>query len=263
MIFELFEQKNIFWKLFKTRLLIASRHLVDKTVNIYIWAFCTLIVTGYVLQAFGLMSGYGAIQLAGVLGTVGFFEIYGNTANTLMDFEGDRSIEYYLTLPTKPWVIMFSMSAVYTFIGICLTIMTIPLGKLLLWNSFSLSQISWFKFAIITVVSNIFFGLSTLAIAAHTESMTKISNVWMRFLFPLWFFGGFQFSWQALHKVLPWVAYLDLANPVLYVMEGVRASVLGQEGYLSWGVCVAVLCIFSVLAAIYTYRKMKKLLDFV
>jgi ABC-2 type transport system permease protein len=259
----LFQHTDIFIKLFKTRLLIAYHQLFDKIINIYIWSFCTLIVSGYVMQAFGLISGYGAIQLAGVLGTVGFFEIYGNTANTLMDFEGDRSIEYYLTLPTTPSVIIFSMASVYSFIGICLTILTIPLGKLLLWNTFSLSQISWLKFAIIIIVSNLFFGMSTLAIAAHTGSMNRISNVWMRFLFPLWFFGGFQFSWQALYNVLPWVAYCDLANPILYVMEGVRASVLGQEGYLPWWICVVMLCVFTGLSSIYAYRKMKKLLDFV
>ena len=36
----------------------------------------------------------------------------------------------------------------YTLIGIILSVLMLPFGKLLLWNSFSFATFSWFKFAI-------------------------------------------------------------------------------------------------------------------
>lgn len=254
---------DIFIKLVKTRLITTIPQLIDKIINTHIWTFCTLVIFGYVMQSFGLGHDYGIFQFAGIFATLGLFEVYGSVAEAVMDFDGDRSIAYYLTLPTRPIVVLFSAAAAYAFVGIVLSFVILPCGKLILWNSFALSNVSWIKLIIINVVSNIFFGIFTLAIAAHVKTMSKISNVWMRFMFPLWFLGGFQFSWQAVNNIFPSLGYLMLANPILYIMEGTRAALLGQGGFLSWWVCVGMILVFSMLLSVYAYRAMKKFLDFV
>src|SRR5438132_6093403 len=86
----IFRFAPIFYKLTRTRFYIASQELFDKVINLYIWVFCSLVVMGYVMQAFGLVASYGCFQLATIMGTVGLFEIYGNAFRCMIDFEGDR-----------------------------------------------------------------------------------------------------------------------------------------------------------------------------
>jgi hypothetical protein len=253
----------IFYKLTKTRFYIARQELFDKVINLYIWVFCSLVVMGYVMQSFGLASSYGCFQLATIMGTVGLFEIYGNAFRYMIDFEGDRHISYYLTLPTRPSVVLWSMMTSYILMGIILSCFVLPFGKLILFNSFSLTDISWLKFATIVVISNIFYGVFTIAVTAHVGAISKMENVWTRFIFPLWFMGGFQFSWESIYNLSQPLAYVLLGNPVLYIMEGTRAALLGQEGCLPWGTCCIVLCGFTVACWVYAQREMKRLLDFV
>src|SRR5579863_7609403 len=145
---------TIFRTLIVTQLHTVRQQLFDMIVNLYIWAFCSLMIMGYIMQSFGLAADYGCFQLASIVGTVGLFEIYGNVTRNVMDFEGDRTISYYLTLPARPLIVFGSFVCFYTLMGIFLSIMIIPFGKLLLYNSFNMTQVSWIKTAIMIVLSN-------------------------------------------------------------------------------------------------------------
>ena len=258
-----FRFADIFYKLTKTRFYIACQELFGKIINLYIWVFCSLVVMGYVMQSFGLGIHYGCFQLATIMGTVGLFEIYGNSFRWMIDFEGDRHMSYYLTLPIRPSVVLWSMITSYVLMGLILSCFVLPFGKLILFNSFSLADISWIKFIIITIISNIFYGVFTVAVTAHVGAISKMENVWTRFIFPLWFMGGFQFSWGSIYNLSQPLSYVLLGNPVLYVMEGTRAALLGQKDCLPWWLCCVVLSFFTVLCWFYAKYKMKRLLDFV
>lgn len=257
----LFRFSDILYKLTKNHFYVARQQLFDKIVNLYIWAFCSLIVMGYIMQGYGLAASYGCFQLATVIATVGLFEIYGNSFRFISDIEGDNHLNYLLTLPLTPTVLSWSFIFSYALIGIILSLGMLPFGKLLFWNSFSLASISWFKFAIILVLANIFFGVFTLAVTVHVGALSKMENVWTRFIFPLWFMGGFQFSWAAIYQFSQPLAYVLLGNPVLYVMEGMRAALLGQADCLTWEWCCVALCGFTVIGWWYGKYKMKQLVD--
>jgi len=254
---------DIFLKLVRTRFFIARQELLGKLINVSIWAFCSLVIMGYVMQAFGLVSDYGSFQLATVIGTVGLFEVYGNALRSIIDFEGDRHIDYYLTLPVHPAVILLSMIASYFLIGMVVSLAMLPLGKLILFNTFSLADVSWLKFVVILVLANIFYGAFTVAVTSHVGALSKMENIWSRFIFPLWFMGGFQFSWESIYQLSQPLAYVLLCNPIMFIMEGTRAALLGQAGCLPWGLCCIALCGFSLVSWVYAYHKTQRLLDFV
>jgi ABC-2 type transport system permease protein len=237
--------------------------MFDKIVNISIWSFCNLVISGYVMQAFGLAADFGIFQLAGVVATAGLFESYGNIAGIIMDFAGEKSIGYYLTLPTTPGVILLSTAMAYACVGTVLSMAMILLGKAIFYGSFALSSVAWGKLIAIIALANLLYGLLALAIAAHVGQVAKIGNVWSRFIFPLWFLGGFQFSWAAMHKAWSSLAYVLLANPITYIMEGTRAAILGQQDYISWWICFGVLSLFTIGCWFIAYNRMKKILDFV
>lgn len=255
--------RDIFCELVMTYLFIAREQIVAQVINLYIWAGCTLVIMGYIMQNFGLASNYGCFQFASVIGVIGLFEVYNAAARNIMDIDGDRTISYYLTLPARPATVLLAMVCSYALVGLFLTIIILPLGKLLFYNSFCFAQVSWIKFIITAVLANIFFGVFMLVVVARVGTISKMRNIWARFIWPLWVLGCYQFSWAAMYAVSARLAYIALCNPVLYVMEGMRGALLGNMDSLPWGVCVLVLCLFITIGWHYAYYKMKRLLDFV
>jgi ABC-type polysaccharide/polyol phosphate export permease len=134
-------------------------------------------------------------------------------------------------------------------------------SKLTMWQVFDLTNLSLFKYAIIFVISHIFIGFFALLIAAYTPNMSYFENVWSRVIFPMWFLGGYQFNWFTLYKQLPVLAYLNLLNPLTYILEGNRVAFLGQAGYLNFWVCCLMLIFFLFMAAYFGVRKFMIRLD--
>jgi ABC-type polysaccharide/polyol phosphate export permease len=65
------------------------------------------------------------------------------------------------------------------------------------------------------------------------------------------------------YKISTPLAYAMLCNPLVFIMEGARASLLGQEGFLPWSVCCGALVAYTAVIWFHMYYKMKRLLDFV
>ena len=175
----------------------------------------------------------GHFSLHLLLTVVGLFEVYNTATKTIMDINGDRNISYYLTLPARPATVLLSMACSYTLISMLLTVMLLPFGKLVLYNSFNLATVSWANFDV-AVLANVFFGIFTLAMIAHVGTMSKMRNIWMRFIWPLWFLGCYQFSWKAIYPLSAPFAYVLLCNPITFVTEGMRGALLGTSDFLPW-----------------------------
>ena len=255
---------NVFKHLLLTDFSIFMQVFKDKFINLFIWVGITAAVMGYVMPAFGLAGDYGSFQLAGLLASAGLFEVFPSVMSLVSDFEGDRMISYHLTLPIPSWLVLVKTACFYALSAMILTVCVLPMGKLVLWNQFDLSQINYFRLATIVTVTGSFFGIFTLWITSMVTDVAHIGNVWMRFIFPLWFLGGFQFSWKVLHGLFPWFAYINLANPMIYTMEATRVALLGNEpAYLPFWVCVVAIIGFKVLFATHALVRLKKRLDFV
>jgi ABC-2 type transport system permease protein len=254
---------NVFKALVCADLKVFKQSLIDKCIDIGIWVILTIVVMGYVMQHFGLAHDFGPFQFAGVLAAIGLFELYGNAVELVSDFEGDRVINYNLTLPIPSWLAIIAKSTFY-FITYCvLTLIMFPLGKLCLWNQLDLSQINYPEFVLILIAQNIFFACFLMWAASIIANMTKLGSIWARYIFPMWFMGGFQFSQLALWNAIPWLASLNVLNPMIYITEGMRAAMLGQAGYLNFWLCLIVTLGFAALALALGLRNLKKRLDFV
>ena len=85
----------------------------------------------------------------------------------------------------------------------------------------------------------------------------------MRLMFPLWFLGGFQFSWKALYNLNHYIGYLGLISPYTYAHEAARVAVLGQHDFLPFWFCIGVLVIGSITFGVLGYLGIKRSLDLV
>ncbi|MBA3752341.1 ABC transporter permease [Candidatus Dependentiae bacterium] len=223
-----------------------------------------IIISGYILPYMGMPSNYGSFMMASTLMLMCYSSTsWRGASNLITDLEGDKAISYELTLPLPSWLIFFKYSCAYALDAICLNILTVPMGKLLLWNQFSLEHFSLFKFCIMYITVNLFFGCYSVWVASWVDGIAGFSRFWLRYGSQILFFSGYQFSWLILNKALPNFSYINLINPFVYAFEGARAALLGQEGSLNFWVCMGMLWLFIVFFTLMFIRYFKKKLDYV
>lgn len=244
-------------------LVVFKKNLLNKAIDVGIWAVLNILVTGYIMPYFGLKQDFGVFQFGGIVASVGLFELYTNVFELTADLEGDRVINYGLTLPIPSWMAIMSKSAYYAITYIILALIMLPIGKMCLWNQLIVSNISYVKLLVIIVVQSIFYACLVPWTVTFIANLSNLGTVWSRFVFPMWFMGGFQFSWLSLSALFPLFAYMSLVNPMIYVTEATRAALLGQAAYLPFWLCISALIVFSIGVAWHALKRMKKRLDFV
>jgi hypothetical protein len=254
---------NVCKNLIMSDLLIFQQTFFDKFIDISIWIILTIFVTGYIMPYFGLADNFGIFQFGGVIAAVGLFEVYVSAVDLVADLQADRMIDYTLTLPIPSWLAIVSKAGYYFCVYVSLTIAVLPLGKILLWNQLDLMQVDYLKLGLSIVFQSAFCACFVIWTASIIEDLARLGSVWSRFIFPMWFMGGFQFSWTSLHHVVPVVAWIDLFNPMIYVTESTRAAISGQADYLNFWLCLGAIALFSCIFLYVGILNLKKRLDFV
>lgn len=237
--------------------------LLDRLINFYIWAGCTMLVSGYLMKAFGLSNDFGPFLIGGMIAAVALFEVNVNVINFVADLDGDHTIAYYLTLSTHTVTVLCSHIFYYATIGTILGVAVLPLAKIILYDRLNLFAIAWPKLLFFIILINLFCATITLWLSALIGSMKKIGVLWTRIICPLWLLGGFQFSWISVHSVAPKLSYILLLNPVIYMSEGIRAALLNKNDTIPFWICCVVLFGIWVGIAFLAYKALKKQLDFV
>ncbi len=246
-----------------TQYLIFLQTIKDKLIDLAIWIIAMGAITIYLLPSFGIALTYGAFTIVSMSASAGLFEQNSSTISLVGDFEGDNITSFYLTLPIRSWMVFLSYGIFYTFNCIILTSVVLPLGKIFFWNHLHFTHFSFLAYITMLFAVSAFYASFTLCMVALVPNLNHAGSVWMRFIFPLWTFGAFQYSYQVLYDVSPFLARLSWANPMTFVMEGTRAAVLGQADYLNVWVCVGMILMYTVLFAAFGILRIKRRLDYV
>lgn len=249
------------WQLLKSSMAGFSKTFVQKMIDASINLGCNVIVFAYFMRQQANMSAdFGQFILVGTLINLGFFDIVGKLSDLINDIQGSKTISYRLLLPMPSWLAFSSLAIEWACMGAVVVFCSIPIGLLMMPLQLDLSHISIFKTSIMFLVSHCFFGFFSLWLASMLKGV-DISAIWVRILSPLFSFGGFWFSWYTLYHVAPVLGYVNLLNPLIYVMDGTRAAVLGQEGYLPFWFCIGMLLVFTVFCGWHAVYRLKRRLD--
>ena len=233
----------------------------DRLINAAIWVCLNIVVFQYVFAKMGMDAAYGAFMVCGNIISNGLFDIMGNVARFISDLEGDKAISYDLTLPLPHWLVLNRIALTSALQAMVVAVWIIPLAKIILGDAFSFAQTSWLKVGLIFVIVHLLYGYFSLIIASFMRNLWDIDNIWCRVIFPLWWLGGFQFSWKNLHDAAPLLSYFALVNPLVMCFEGIRAAFLGQEGYISFWICFFTLVVWTFIVAYIGTRRMMHRLD--
>ncbi len=240
---------------------VFKKHIMGRFIDACVWTTIILFVSQYIMPEFGVASDFGTFVMLGNIAAWGMLEVGTNVSILISDLLGIQSTSYYLTLPIpQSWIfIRIGLSdALKSFIS---TLPMIPIGKLVLCNHVSLSNIVYGKLIISYITAHLFFGFFGLFLASKTPNLEYITTIKLRVIFPLWFLGCYQFTWCMLHKCYPTVAYINLFNPIVYIMEGMRSAVVSDYPLICYHVCIFMTILFTLLFGYLGVRGFKKRLD--
>ncbi|MDP3788292.1 MAG: ABC transporter permease [Candidatus Chromulinivorax sp.] len=257
--------KNIyqtFYALLAKDIAIYNKRWWSRSIDALVWACSSLIVAHYMMPLFGITDPqYGTFVLVGNLAIWGLFEMLTSIAVFLGDIQGDKAIGYYMSLPLPSSMVFIEQALASAYRSIASSILIFPAGKLILGNNLHLNNVSWLYLIIAFIIINIFYGFFTILVAGYIKDLSALTMVRSRIIFPLWFLGCFQFTWKMLYKVAPNIAYISLCNPMVYIMDGMRATVLPAEQYLSFWNCMIMIILFSIVCGYFGIQKLQRRLD--
>lgn len=254
---------NVFKMLIVRDMQVFKKVFLGKQIDTIIWVIITIFVNGYLMTQVGVQEGYGAFILIGAIVSMSFFQIYPHVFGFCADLLGSKNITYDLILPIPAYFIFIKQALIYALRSMCMSLLVLPLGKLILWSNCDLSSVAWLKLLGIFISANVFFGFFTLLAAAFIKDFDALGHLWPRVTYPMWFLGSYLISWQTTYSVSKWIACFTLLNPVVYAMEGMRSAAFGGEGYLPYWLCLGMLWIFSIIAGWIGIKHLSKRLDVV
>lgn len=248
--------------LLKRDCIALKQEIKPEFLNSFAMPIRHIINFAYVLTGAGLSYAFGPFYFVGLIPTISILRVMAESSSMLSDFEGERFIDYELTLPLKVNIIFLRKIFLLSLKFIVLSLPLIPIGFFLLPNK-HLFNIQLAKFIIIFIAANIMISCMILWLVGWIKSVSKIGSIWIRYLHTLWLFGCLFFPWKLFFALYPVWALFNLFNPITYVMEGLRASTLGQSDYLDYWICLIIIIIFSLLFALQGLSLLKKRLDVV
>lgn len=241
---------------------IYNKRLIYRAIDSIVWMTSSLMVAYRIMPLFGITNPqYGTFVLMGNLAIWGLFEMLTSIAMFLGDLEGDKSITYYLSMPLPSSAVFIEQALASAYRSMASSILLLPLGKMILGNDLVLSNINWPCFMIAFVIINVFYGFFTIFVTSYISDLAGLTMVRSRIMFPLWYLGGFQFPWKMLYSAIPTLAYINLCNPMIYVMDGIRSTALPTDQYLPFWLCMSMLTLFSGLFGYLGIQKLQRRLD--
>lgn len=244
------KQIKIFFKIFKSKL-----------TDLFIFTFTTATVFGYIMPKLGVGNQYGPFILVGLVPLISFFEAIQQSTILISDMETTKKISYLLTLPMPSSITILSIGISWAICNMIYSFWIIPIGMVFFFKYFHLFKISIFKFLVIFLSFSTFFGIFSLWLSSIVKSMKYVSLIWARVANPLFMFGGYFYYWHSLFDISKFFGFLNLLNPVLYAMEGIRGALLANTKTINFWICCLVLWSYTFFLGYFAVKILKRRLD--
>lgn len=252
----------VFWALLFRDLTLLKRSLREKIIDSFFILVPEIITFRYLFPLLGIPTtfipsifiGAGCVFIFFILG-------FGFVMPIAYALPHGHLFNYQLTLPLpKRWL----LAEYVTYFVIETALTTTPLiiiGIILLGPLFSLTNINWLLFLITYLLSLSLLGVFFLSTCFSYPFTWFRDNLWPRRLSPLLNFSTILFTWSTVKAFSPFISQLLLLNPITYIVEGLRSSLLGNQGNLSLHFCIPALIFWLLFFCWRLKNGLYKMLD--
>lgn len=252
---------RIFCSLLHRDMKVLRGRLVSLFFDNVVLLLTNVAMFGYLLPVMGMSKNLIAPLFIGFI-VWSFFELgFSLSIQIVHDIKFNKFIDYHLSLPLSTHWLLAEYIAYFAIKASVVTLPVLSLGILLLGNKFIIVQTNWIAFGLMYLLSIIFFATLFLFYSFAYEYNWFRINLWARRLEPLALFGSIFLVWKQLYAFSKYLGILFLCNPVTYVAEGIRATLIGGNDFLPIWICMLVISIWIVINWLLLVPAMRKKLD--
>lgn len=242
-------QLRTFIALARRNLKVIVADAKDICIDGALLAGLNVLLFAYLFPAMGMSDSMVAPVFIGSLLALFINLSFSISIRTVFDLRFKRFTDYLITLPlSKRWFLAASITGFF----LELFLSTIPLvscSVVALYGKIPLEQTNWFMLMIMYIVCLLVLAIFFLGCAFSYSYEWFLDNMWPRRLAPVVALGCVYVPWFTVLKIAPAAAWIMLLNPMTYMSEGIRASLLGASGYIDIRICFGILLI-SLLASL-------------
>jgi len=252
---------RVFCALLRRDFKVLKKSLIQSLINGLIIATIELTILIVFFPRMGMPVQLGAPIFLGTLVFMLFNLGFPFAFEMAYNIKFSRFIDYHMTLPiSKRW--LFAAYIINFMIQVLITTLPIIiLGIICLGNLITFENIQWLYFLTVHLLGILFFSVFFYMCSFQFSFEWFSENIWSRLLGPLLTLGSVFYIWHRVYAVSKTIAYLFLLNPVTYIAEGLRATLIGGSQYLPPQFCIGAIIISTLLFMILLSDGIKKRLD--
>ena len=240
---------------------ILQTGLLDRIINYALFMFFQSIVFGYLTPLMGMPK---EMITPIFLGSIIFAMIgvcFSRSLVIINDITFGKHINFERALPMhRGWLLArYMLTLMIEFF--VLSAPLLPFGKLYLGSLLDFSHMRLLPLLGIYLCHLLFFSSFFLALVLLFDFHWYLDNVWPRILAPIELLGCVFYSWYGLYAVFPFAAKIMLFNPIVYLVEGLRATILAPAGFLPAWFCALGLLMWTVASLFFAYIGLTRRLD--
>ena len=235
-----------------------STHMVNYSLiypALYIFCFAYLQTQIY----FQGQTQIGAIVFSGTCLVPLLVMTFHLTFELLFDLEKNHHTDFQITVldPRLMLIEQILFSSLFTFF---IMVPFFPLARIFASSCIDLSNIHWPSLFLILYLGSLCFS-AYHKLAATILTVKKISMFWTRVNYILLILGGFWIPLHTIREFSPTLGLLLRLNPIVYLTEGLRQSIVGGSKFLPLAQCASALFVLSIIFTLLSFYFFKKRVD--
>ena len=238
---------SIFAALLRRDMRVARRELPFFLLRTTMQPLMFVIVFGYLMPKMGFMGrSYTTALLPGVLAiSLALSSIQSVALPMVQDFGWTKEIEDRLLAPVPIWLVAAEKIVSGVLQGIVSALFVLPVARLIMGPIPNLTFGHFGDVLLITVLGAAAFSAAGLYLGTAIQPQ-QIGLMFGVIVAPMIFFGCAYYPWQGLSAV-PVMKYAVLINPLVYVAEGMRASLTPAAPHMSLGIVILALILITAV----------------
>jgi ABC-2 type transport system permease protein len=237
---------RVFVALLRRDVRVARRELAAFLVRTTLQPILFVTVFGWLLPRMGFVNrAYTAALLPGVLAvSLAMAAIQAVALPMVVDFAATREIEDRLLAPVPTWLVAVEKIVSGVLQGLVSALFVLPVARLIMGPIPGLTLAHAGQVLAVATLGAAAFSSMGLLLGTAV-SPQQIGLMFSMIVAPMIFFGCTYYPWRGLDAV-PVVKYLVLVNPLVYVAEGMRASLTPSVPHMPLPVVLGMLVVLTI-----------------
>ncbi len=230
---------------------VMSRNLGDFFLRIGVQPLLFAFVFGYVLPTIGTIPrSYSTMVLPGILAVSTMAAGVQGTAMPLAwDFGTTKEIQDRLMAPISIRLVMLEKIIMGMFEAWLAAAFVFPVTYLIMRENLDLHVQSLPLLILFLLLGGLASATLGMVLGTIVEPM-RFAIMFATVVVPMIFLGATYYPWAGLSKI-PWLQYLVLLNPLVYVSEGYRGQLTPQiphmdPAYAILGIVISIVILMTV-----------------